>query len=327
MNDVKSNVDNQMHPELVLTIIITCYNTRDLVRDCLNSIYEHRPAHTFEIILVDDASSDGTTDMARASFPEVRLLRNKTNRNYSYSNNRGMDHARGQFMLLLNNDTIVLPRAFDQMVSFLRDHPEAGIVGCKLLNEDGTTQWSVKALPSPAAALFGARSIVSKLFPNNRFTRQHLLHIDRDMIQPFVAGFVSGAGAMMPMAIFKKIGYLDDRFFYHVDADYCKRITEAGYKCYYLPTASIIHLNHKGGTTASLSRRFRSLLKFELDSYRYYRKHIRRSPWSPMQIVVALGLSSHFLALASAQACAELASVIRPRSQPSMSIGGGANDK
>ena len=311
----------------VLSIIITCYNTRELVRDCLNSIYAHPPAEPFEIVLVDDASTDGTSDFVRASFPEVRLLRNKTNRNYSYSNNRGMVHARGQFLLLLNNDTIVPPLSLDRMNSFLRDHPEAGMVGCKLLNEDGTIQWSVKALPSPGSALFGARSIVSRLFRNNQFTRQHLLQIDRDMTQPFVAGFVSGAASMMPRTILEKVGRLDDRFFYHVDADYCKRIAEAGYKCYYLPTASIIHLNHRGGTTASLSRRFRSLLKFELDSYRYYRKHLQRSPWNPMQIVVALGLSSHFLALASAQACAELASVIQPRSQPNASAGARANEE
>jgi GT2 family glycosyltransferase len=326
MNDVKSIVDSQAPPELVLTIIITCYNTRDLVRDCLSSIYEHPPSEPFEIILVDDASTDGTSQMARASFPEVRLLRNTTNRNYSYSNNRGMDHARGRFVLLLNNDTIVLPHALDRMISFLRDHPDAGMVGCKLLNEDGTIQWSVKTLPGPAAALFGARSIVSKLFPNNWFTRQHLLHIDRDMTQPFVAGFVSGAGSMMPLAVFRKVGHLDDQFFYHVDADYCKRIAEAGYKCYYLPTAFIVHLNHKGGTTASLSRRFRSLLKFELDSYRYYRKHMKKSAWTPMQLVVALGLSFHFLALASAQALAEFGSAVRPRSQRGISIGARTHD-
>lgn len=309
-----------------LTIIITCYNTRDVVRDCLNSIYQHPPSDPFEIILVDDASTDGTSEMVRASFPQVHLLCNQTNQNYSYSNNRGLDHARGEFVLLLNNDTIVPPFALDRMSSFLRDHPEAGMVGCKLLNEDGTVQWSVKALPGPAAALFGARSIVSKISPNNRFTRQHLLHLDRDMTQPFVAGFVSGAGSMMPLEVFKKVGYLDDQFFYHVDADYCKRITEAGYKCYYLPTASIIHLNHKGGTTASLSRRFRSLVRFELDSYRYYRKHMQRSAWSPMQVVVALGLSFHFIALASAQVCAELTSAVRARAQLGASTGARTND-
>jgi len=301
--------DVRMDP--ILTILVTSYNTRDLVRDCLNSIYENPPREPFEIILVDDASTDQTGEMVRELFPEVRLLRNETNENYARANNRGLDEARGEFVLLLNNDTIVLPLALDRMISFLRSRPEAGMVGCKLLNEDGTIQWSVKALPSPAAAVFGARSIVSKLMPDNRFTRRHLLHSDRDMTEPIVAGFVSGAGAMMPLAVFKKVGHLDSQFFYHVDADYCKRIAEAGYKCYYLPTASIIHLNHKGGTMASLSRRFRSLLKFEKDSYRYYRKHLERSTWSPMQVAVALGLSCHFLALASAQLCSELASAVR----------------
>lgn len=326
MNDLNPSAGNEALIDPTLTIIITCFNTRDLVQNCLNSIDKNPPSEPYEIVLVDDASTDGTCEMVRESFPKVHLLRNKTNQHYSRSNNRALDHARGRFVLLLNNDTIVLPHALDRMISFLYDHPDAGMVGCKLLNEDGTIQWSVKTLPSPAAALFGARSIVSKLFPNNWFTRQHLLHIDRDMTQPFVAGFVSGAGSMMPLAVFRKVGHLDDQFFYHVDADYCKRIAEAGYKCYYLPTAFIVHLNHKGGTTASLSRRFRSLLKFELDSYRYYRKQMKKSAWTPVQLVVALGLSFHFLALASAQALAEFGAAVRPRSQRGISIGARAHD-
>jgi N-acetylglucosaminyl-diphospho-decaprenol L-rhamnosyltransferase len=193
-------------------------------------------------------------------------------------------------------------------------------VGCKLLNDDGTIQPSVKSLLSPWAAIFGARSIVSKLFPHNRFTRRHLLHIDRDMNHPFVAGFVSGAAAMMPLAVVKKVGHLDLQFFYHVDADYCKRIDEAGYKCYYLPTTAIVHLNHKGGTMARLPVRFRSLVKFECDSYRYYRKHMQTSSWSFMQMIVAFGLSFHFLALASRQFLAELALAVR-RFKRNISIG------
>ena len=106
---------------------------------------------------------------------------------------------------------------------------------------------------------------------------------------------------MMPRTVIKEVGHLDVQFFYHVDADYCKRITDAGYKCYYLPTAAIIHLNHKGGTMANLAARFRSLMLFEIQSYRYYRKHIQGSSWSPMQIAVVVGLSFHFLMLASAQ--------------------------
>jgi GT2 family glycosyltransferase len=303
------------NPDVVLTIIISCYNTCELVGDCLRSIYQNPPSESFEIILVDDASTDGTSEMVGATFPGVRLLRNDVNRHYSYSNNLALDEARGLYVLLLNNDTIVLPDALDAMIAFLRGHPEAGVVGCKLLNEDGTIQWSVKSLPSPAAAIFGARSFVTKLFPNNRFSRQHLLHIDRDMTRPFVAGFVSGAASMMPREVMKQVGYLDVDFFYHVDADYCKRIAEAGYKCFYLPTATIIHLNHKGGTMTSLSRRLRSSMMFEVYTYRYYRKHMQSS-WSPMLIVAAVGLSFHFLALVSGQAYAELVGLARSVSRP-----------
>jgi GT2 family glycosyltransferase len=311
MSGLKPIGSTMTYPDMVLTIIISCYNTRDLVGDCLRSIYQNPPSEAYEIILVDDASTDGTSEMVIETFPEVRLLRNEVNRHYAHSNNRALDEARGRYVLLLNNDTIVLPQALDAMTAFLRGHTEAGVVGCKLLNEDGTIQWSVKSLPNPAAAIFGARSILAKWFPNNRFSRQHLLHMGRDMTQPFVAGLVSGAASMMPRAVIKEVGYLDVRFFYHVDADYCKRIADAGYKSYYLPTAAIIHLNHKGGTMTSLSARFRSLMMFEIWSYRYYRKHIQTSWWSPMQIVVVFGLSFHFLALASAQVFAELRGIAR----------------
>jgi GT2 family glycosyltransferase len=310
----------------ILSIIITSYNTREVVRDCLNSIYGNPPSEPFEIILVDDASADGTSEMVSAAFPQVRLLRNETNRNYSYSNNRGLDQAVGQFVLLLNNDTIVPAGSLDRMVAFLRDHPDAGVVGCKLLNEDGSTQWSVKALPGPGAALFGARSLAARLFPNNPFTRRHLLHVDEDTAKPFQAGLVSGAASMSPLAVMRKVGRLDDQFFYHVDADYCKRVAETGYKCYYLPSASIIHLNHKGGTMASLPRRFRSLWKFETDSYRYYRKHTQASRWSPMNLFVAAGLSCHFVGSALGQVCTEIAAAIRPPHQSSVSVGVRAND-
>ena len=311
MTDLKP-IDNRA-PDggIVLSIIISCYNTRDLVSDCLRSIYQNPASEPYEIVLVDDASNDGTSEMVRSAFPDVRLFRSEINRHYAHSNNWALDQARGRYVLLLNNDTLVLPRALDDMIGFLRDHPDAGAVGCKLLNEDGTIQWSVKSLPNPSAAIFGARSIVAKWFPNNRFSRQHLLHMGRDMTQPFVAGLVSGAASMMPLAVIKEVGYLDVRFFYHIDADYCKRIADAGYKCYYLPTATIIHLNHKGGTMTSLSARFRSLTMFEVWSFRYYRKHIQKSSWSPMQVVVVLGLSFHFLALASTQAFAELGRVAR----------------
>jgi GT2 family glycosyltransferase len=326
MTDLKPIRNHAPQVEIVLSIIISCYNTRDLVLDCLRSIYQNPARAPYEVILVDDASGDGTSEMVSSAFPEVRLLRSDTNRHYARSNNWALDHARGRYVLLLNNDTLVLPRALDDMIAFLQGHPDAGAVGCKLLNEDGTIQWSVKSLPNPGAAIFGARSILAKWFPNNRFSRQHLLHFGHDMTQPFVAGLVSGAASMMPLKVMKQVGYLDVRFFYHVDADYCKRIADLGYKCYYLPTAAIVHLNHKGGTMTSLSARFRSLMMFEVWSYRYYRKHIQKSLWSPMQIVVALGLLFHFLALAAAQALTELRLVARSGLQRKKPMGENSGD-
>jgi N-acetylglucosaminyl-diphospho-decaprenol L-rhamnosyltransferase len=297
-------------PVITLSVIIATYNARELLRDCLQSIYENPLSEPYEIIVVDDASSDRTSEMVPALFPEVRLLRNDINRHYASSNNRALAQARGQFFCLLNNDTIVLPWALDRMLEFLREHPDAGAVGSKLLNEDGSIQWSVKSLPCLGSALFGSRSIITRIFPNNPYSRKHLLHLNNDMAAPFLCGYVSSASIMMPSKVVQKVGELDRRLSYHVDADYCKRIVDAGYKCYYLPTATVIHLNHRGGTMVSLSRRFRSLVEFHLGSYIFYSKHVQRSAWSPMQLVVVAGLCARFLVSLAAQAAAEL---VRPR--------------
>src|SRR2546430_1156177 len=127
---------------VALSVIVPSYNARDLLADCLQSIYRNPPSEAYEILVVDDASVDGTSEMVRSWFPGVRLLRNEINRHYARSNNRAIAAARGDYIHLLNNDTIVLPDALDGMLAFLRDNPEAGVVGSKLLNADGTIQWS-----------------------------------------------------------------------------------------------------------------------------------------------------------------------------------------
>jgi GT2 family glycosyltransferase len=304
---------------VTISVIISSYNAREVLADCLHSIYRNPPNETFEIIVVDDASADGTSNMVKARFPEVRLLRNEINCHYTKSNNRALAVARGQYVLLLNNDTIVLPKALELMVAFLREHPEAGAVGSRLLNEDGTTQWSVKALPTLGSALFGGRAYITKIFPNNRFTRKRFLHFDRNMFEPFVAGYLSGASKMMPRAVIEKIGELDVRMFYHVDADYCKRIVDAGYLCYYLPRATVVHLNHKGGTMVSTVQRFKSLLSFHVDCYVYFCKHLLRPVWSPMWLVILAGLVLHFAALAAVQLCTEAVRYFRLWIQPQAS--------
>lgn len=294
-----------------VSVIISTYNAREVVGDCLASIYRNPPSEPYEIILVDDASTDGTSDMVRARFPEVRLLQNEVNLHYTRSNNRALDMARGAYLYLLNNDTIVLPGAIDQMLAFLRSHPQAGAVGSKLLNEDGSIQWSVKALPDLGSALFGGRGPFTRLLPNNRYTRRRFLHHDRDGDEPFVAGYLSGASKMMPRRIIDEVGPLDTAMFYHVDADYCQRIAAAGYQCYYLPSATVIHLNHKGGTMSSRRLRLRSLRSFHVDCYVYYRKHLQRGRRSPIRLLIVAALVLRFLGLAAGQLAGEFVRTAR----------------
>lgn len=192
--------------DIVLSVIIATYNARDLLADCLRSIERNPPGERYEVIIVDDASKDDTFDMVRRCFPEVRLLRNEVNRHYAFSNNRAVACSRGKYLLLLNNDTIVLAEAIDRMLAFLREHPHVGAVGCKLLNEDRSVQHSVKSLPNVGSAFFGARSIITRLFPGNPISRQHLLHLGRDMTTPFPAGYVSSAAVMLPRHVMDKVG-------------------------------------------------------------------------------------------------------------------------
>jgi GT2 family glycosyltransferase len=300
---------------ITLSIIIATYNARELLVDCLQSIYRNPPSESYEIIVVDDASSDGTSELILERFPEVRLIRNTINCNYAGANNLALPISRGRFVYLLNNDTIVLPQTFDRMVAFLREHPEAGAVGSRLVNEDGTTQVSVKPLPNAASALFGARSIITRLFPGNRYSRQQLLHLDRDMTTPFVAGYVSGASSMHPREVVDKVGELDTRFFYFVDADYCKRIADAGYKCYYLPTVAIIHLNHRGGSRGDLKQRVRRVMDFHVGAYIYYRKHVQPSAGTLMHVAAFGGLFARLLMAIVLQACSEAGGLLRDHLQ------------
>jgi len=307
--------DGAPDTSIALSIVIATYNARDLLVDCLQSIYQNPPGESYEIIVIDDASTDGTSEIVRARFSEVRLFRNEINSHYASSNNRAFRLARGRYLYLLNNDTIVLPQALDRMLAFLSEHPEAGAVGSRLLNEDGTIQWSVKSLPNVGSALFGARSIITRLFPDNPYSRKHLLHLRRDMTTPFVAGYVSSASVMIPREVVDKVGDLDKRLSYHVDADYCKRIADVGYKSYYLPTATIVHLNHRGGTMVSFRRRIRSVVEFHVGSYIYYRKHVQHSPWSPLQIIVIAGLFTRFMGSLAVQASTEVVSLTRSLSR------------
>ncbi len=273
--------------DIKLSVIIANYNRRELLARCLGSIYEHAPDCAFEVLVVDDASADGSAEMVEASFPQVKLLQNPANLHYARSNNRALSVARGTYVYLLNNDTLVRAHALDRMVTFLDVHPDVGAVGSRLLNADGSTQVSAKALPSALSAVFGAKSFISRMFPGNSWTRKELLHLDSDLITPKPAGYVSGASFIVRRRVIDEIGMLDDRFFYFIDADYCKRVWDQGWGVYYLPAAEIVHFAHEGGSLITRRRRFRALLEFHVGAYLYFDKHYRGWWWRKTKWLVA----------------------------------------
>lgn len=208
-----------------LSIVTVSYNTRELLRDCLQSIAaQTRVSH--EVIVVDNASVDGTPAFIAERFPYVRLILNPSNSGFSAANNRGIREASGQFLLLLNPDTIILDGALDRMVHYLESHPQAGIVGAKLMNADETAQKQYTWCPNLFTYIFDRIML--------------WLWGERDSGD---VEFVTGACLMIRAETMRQIGTLDENIFmYAEDADLCLRANRAGWKVYHNADAHIVHL-------------------------------------------------------------------------------------
>jgi hypothetical protein len=211
-----------------------------MLKSCIESIHQSIDAVTYEITCVDDGSDDGSADMVRESFPEVRLVENKENLGYTKSNNIGIKLARGRYVILLNADTRIQSRAFDKMVAFMDQTPEAGACSPKLLNPDGSIQYCVRSFPSVFTVLCQSLG-VHKVLPNNPITNQYYMkHLDHDRI--IEAESIGTTCYMVRYQVLEEIGLLDETFFmYCVDLDLNKRIGLAGHKIFYLPQAKVIH--------------------------------------------------------------------------------------
>jgi len=222
-----------------LSIIVVNYNGKDILCNCVESIYKNSPTINFEIILVDNASSDGSVEMVKKEFPEVRVLVNQENKGFSFANNRGIEMAKGDYMLLLNNDTLILPGQLDIMLNFMQEHQDVGAVGPKLLNPDGSFQLSFWPFPNLFTE-FNRRIINLFAFANYRFFKDLL---EKFYIKEKEVDWVSGACLMVRRKTIEDVGILDENFFmYFEDVDWCYRIRRKGWKIYFLPTARIVHL-------------------------------------------------------------------------------------
>lgn len=251
-----------------LSIAIPSWNTRELLKDCLESVYRSPGDFGFEVIIVDNASDDGSPDMVAEEFPDVKLVRNKINLGFAGACNIAFRHSLGRYFLLLNSDTIVLDNALKSMVDFMDKHQHAGVAGCKLLNYDGSLQRSCSTFPGLMSELFDALDL-SKLFPKSRLFGGYAMTW-WDFNNTREVDFAGGSCLIIRRDAIEEVGLLDESFFmYTEETDWCYRMWEQGWSIYYYPEARIIHL---GGESA---RKYGNdmLLHLYISRNKFIRKH------------------------------------------------------
>jgi len=230
-----------------LSIVIVNYNVKYFLEQCLHSVQKACQGLEAEILVTDNNSVDGSVKMVKEKFPDVILIENKDNKGFSKANNQAIRKSAGQYVLLLNPDTIVEDDTLHKVVQFMDEHPDAGGLGVKMIDGKGKfLPESKRGLPSPSVAFFKIFGL-SSLFPKSRiFGKYHLGYLDMDKTHS--VDILAGAFMLLRKSLLNEIGLLDESFFmYGEDVDLSYRITLAGYKNYYYPEARIIH--YKGEST------------------------------------------------------------------------------
>jgi len=249
---------------LALSIIIVNWNTRGLLAQCLQSLYDTTSDLDFEVIVVDNASADGSAAMVHRDFPQVQIIANAENVGFVQANNQALVRCRGRYVLLLNSDARVLPESVDKAVRFMEEHPRAGVVGVRLLNPDGTFQVSYTPFPTlwrEFLILSGlGRLLIRPTFPS------YGAEIEKGAQR--IKGYVEGAYLMVRREAVDQVNELDERIFmYAEDVDWCYRFHRAGWEVWYLPQATIVHY---GGQS---SKKRRGQMEAELYRSRVYFFH------------------------------------------------------
>jgi len=260
----RNNKENKME----LSIIIVSWNVRDDLVRCLRSIEENRPRAEFEIIVVDNASSDGTVESIKRDFPKVTIIANNENRGFAAANNQGIKKARGRYLLFLNPDTIVHPLSLDVLMNFMDGNSNAGACGPKLLNRDGTTQPSTRRFPTFRGALY--RHTVLRFLGIFRSEYEKLLMKDFNYDGQADVDQLSGAALMVRRPVINEVGIMDENFFmFYEEVDLCYRLKQAGWRSVFIPEAVITHLSGRSAEDIPVKIRIMKLTSM----LKFFRKH------------------------------------------------------
>jgi GT2 family glycosyltransferase len=217
-----------------MSIVLVCWNNKDYLDPCLKSLYDAGLKSSFDIVVVDNGSTDGSQQMLIEKYPEVMRIQNEGNLGLGKASNQGIQATTGKYVLLLNNDTIVHGPSLDKLVRFLDDHPEAGAVGGKLLNPDGSFQSGYACFSTLMEEFLVVSHIGALLWPG------YPSHGDSNKIQ--ATGWLSSACLLLRRSALDQIGLLDENYFIYGDeTDLQYRMNKAGWKVYSLPESTIVH--------------------------------------------------------------------------------------
>lgn len=257
-----------------LSVVIVSWNTADILRQCLESVFAHPPAAPFDVWLVDNASTDGTIAMVQELFPQVKLLTNAQNVGFATANNQAIRQASGDYILLLNPDTLVYAGALQTLVHFLDTHPQTGACGARLLNADGSLQHSCYPTPTLGRELL-------RMFHLDGRVRYHMNQWPTD--QPRQVEALLGACILVRRPLIEALGLMDEAYFmYSEEIDLCYRIARAGWQLHWVPQAQIVHLG--GQSTRQVKTDM--FLRLYQGKLQYMRKHYGRGQTAVYKLVL-----------------------------------------
>jgi N-acetylglucosaminyl-diphospho-decaprenol L-rhamnosyltransferase len=251
-----------------LSVVIICWNDLKVILDCISSVYAETSAIDYEIIVTDNASSDGSVAAIRQRFPDVRIVENSENGGFGKGNNAGIRVTNGEFVLILNPDTIIRDRALEKLVAYADHHPEAGAFGCRVLNMDGSVQLSAHPLPTLWNSLMKALGLRWPERLWDGFCSDS--YVDWDGRSERQIGFQGGCCLLARGQLLKELDGFDERFFHQFeDADLCRRIWDSGRPVLFFPGAEITHIGGQNRGTYSIKVE----LETERSKYRYFHKY------------------------------------------------------
>jgi GT2 family glycosyltransferase len=272
---------------LTISVVVVSYNTRDLLRDCLNSLYREMEGISNEVFVVDNVSRDGSADMVEKEFPSVRLIRSSVNLGFAAGNNKAFPLATGRYIVLLNSDAFLGRDSLRLSIGYMDADPRVGLGGARLIGIDQSWQPSARMFPSPLNDFLSLSGLAAK-FPKSRFFgRQDHTWIDSN--QPLDTDWVPGAYCIIRRTTLEQVGYFDEQFFlYYEEVDLCRRMKKAGYVIRYWPDVVVTHLGGESSKTVKTLSMSRSGAQLELwrmrSAFLYYRKHHGNLVWLHREI-------------------------------------------